>query len=98
MDKYLKFSDFAEKVSSFVGDKKKIEDILDQNILIIDFKIKPSKQRQNTFYTTIQFQIDNIKYIIFTGSKVLTDQLEKYKDKLPFNTIIKKIDKYYTFS
>jgi hypothetical protein len=38
------------------------------------------------------------KYIIFTGSIVLIDQLEKYKENLPFYTTVKKIDKYYTFT
>jgi len=32
------------------------------------------------------------------GSKVLAEQLEKYKDNIPFYTQIKKIDKYYTFT
>lgn len=98
MADYPDFGDFAEETKPFDGDKKKIEDILNQSILIIDFKIKSSKQKQGTRYATIQFKIDEINYIIFTGSGVLMDQLKKYKDKLPFHTKIKKIDKYYTFS
>ena len=95
---YPAFADFAEESKPFDGDKKKIEDILNQSILIIDFKVKSSKQRKDTLYVTIQFKIDDISYIVFTGSGVLIDQLEKYKDNLPFHTMIKKIDKYYTFS
>jgi len=46
----------------------------------------------------LQFEIDNEKHIFFTGSKVLIDQVKKYKDEMPFLTIIKKINKYYTFT
>ena len=42
--------------------------------------------------------MDNIDYIVFTGSGVLIDQIEKYKDNLPFYVTIKKIDRYYTFT
>lgn len=98
MADYPDFADFAEESKSFDGDKKKLSEILDRHILIVDFKVKPSKQNKGTFYTTIQFKIDGVNYIIFTGSNVLTEQLEKYKSNLPFYATIKKIDKYYTFT
>ena len=98
MVEYPRFSDFAEESRPFDGDKKKIEDILNQEILIIDFKVKASKQKQGSLYATIQFKTDDISYIVFTGSGVLIDQIEKYKDNIPFHTTIKKIDKYYTFT
>lgn len=93
---YPRFSDFADEVKSLEGDKKKIQDILNKEILITDFKIKDSKQHSNTQYITIQFKIEGVYYIVFTGSKILMEQLEKYKDNLPYYVIIKKIDKYYT--
>lgn len=95
---YPRFSDFAEETKSFEGDKKRIDDILNQELLVTDFKIKDSKKKQDTLYATIQFKVDEINYIVFTGSGVLIDQLEKYKDNLPFYTTIKKIDRYYTFT
>lgn len=98
MVEYPRFSDFADDVKSFEGDKKKIEDILKQEILIIDFKVKDSKQREGTEYATIQFKLDNTMHIAFTGSNVLIQQLNKYTDNIPFYTTIKKIDKYYTFT
>ena len=98
MDEYPRFSDFAEETKLFEGDKKKIEDILNQEILIIDFKMKDSKHHNNSQYITIQFKIDDETFITFNGSRVLAEQLEKYKDNIPFYTIIKKINKYYTFS
>lgn len=98
MVEYPRFSDFAEETKSFEGDKKKIDEILNKDILIIDYKIKDSKQHKDTQYVTIQFKLEDISYIVFTGSKVLSEQLEKYKDNIPFYTQIKKIDKYYTFT
>ena len=99
MTEYPRFSDFAEESKVFDGDKKRIDDILNQEIFVTDFKIRDSKKRQNTLYVTIQFKIDNINYIVFTGSGVLLiDQLKKYKDNLPFYAMIKKIDRYYIFT
>lgn len=95
---YPRFSDFAEEAKAFDGDKKKIDEILNQEILVIDFKMKESKHHRDTQYVTLQFKIDNTTFILFNGSRVLADQLEKYKDNLPFYAIIKKIDKYYTFT
>lgn len=98
MVEYPKFSDFAEESKVFDGDKKRIEDILNQEILLLDFKVKSSKKKQDSLYATIQFKIESVNYIVFTGSGVLIDQLEKHKDSIPFYTSIKKIDRYYTFS
>ena len=98
MAEYPRFSDFAEESKIFDGDKKKIEEILNKEILVLDFKLKESKHHRDTQYVTIQFKIDNMIYILFNGSRVLAAQLEKYKDNLPFYTVIRKIDKYYTFT
>ena len=98
MAEYPRFSDFAEESKIFDGNKKKIEEILNREILVLDFKLKESKHHRDTQYVTIQFKIDNMIYILFNGSRVLAAQLEKYKDNLPFYTVIRKIDKYYTFT
>lgn len=97
-DEYPRFGDFAEDLKPFEGDKKKINDIFNQEILITNFKIRDSKKRQDSSYATIQFRQGDSNYILFTGSEVLIDQLEKYKENLPFYTIIKKIDRYFTFT
>lgn len=94
-----RFSDFAEQEGPLEGKKKSINDILNLEILVINFKVGKSRYPEKSeFYLTIQYELKDTKYVIFTGSKVLREQLEKYKDKLPFLTKIKKIDKYYTFS
>lgn len=98
MPEYPRFSDFADESKSFEGDKKKIYEILDQDILVLDYAVKDSKQRRGSQYATIQFRLKDVNYIVFSGSAVLIEQLEKYKDNIPFYAQIKKIDKYYTFT
>lgn len=98
MAEYPRFSDFAEEAKVFEGDKKKIDEILNKEILVLDFKTKESKHHRDSQYTTIQFKLDDANYILFNGSRVLAEQLEKYKDNLPFYATIKKIEKYYTFT
>lgn len=95
---YPRFGDFAEEIKLFEGDKKKIDEILNHEILILDFRVKESKQKKGTSYITIQFKQDGENYILFTGSVVIMDQLTRYKENLPFYAIIKKIDRYYTLS
>lgn len=98
MPDYPHFSDFADESKSFEGNKKKLDEIINQEILILDFKVKDSKQRQGSMYITIQFNLDGSTFIVFSGSGILIDQLEKYKDNIPFYTQIKKINKYYTLT
>lgn len=95
-----KFSEFAKDEGIMDGEKTTIEDILNKEITILSYKIKDSQYKKTNLekYLHLQIQLDNVKYILFTGSIVLIDQMEKYKDEIPFTTRIVKIDKYYTFS
>lgn len=97
---YKKFNDFAKEPKLLDGSKIKIEAIVNKEILVIGYKITESKfgKDNNSKCLTIQFEIDGDKHIIFTGSNVLIDQIEKYKDEIPFLSTIKQIDRYYTFT
>ncbi len=95
-DEYPSFSDFAID-ESLIGDKIQIEKVLNKKILITKYRINKSKFKESN-YMTIQFRLDDKLHIIFTGSEVIIKQLEKYKDKLPFNTTIVKIGKYFSLS
>lgn len=90
------FNDFAID-ECLIGDKIQIEKILNKKILITKYRINKSKFKESN-YTTVQFKLEDKLFIIFTGSEVLIRQLEKYKDKLPFNASIVKIGKYFTLS
>ena len=92
-----KYSDFAEE-KILDGDKIKIDDVLNKEIKITGHSIKISKysKNKNGDYLTLQIELDNEKYIIFTGSDVLIDQLKKYNSEIPFLATIRKINKYYS--
>ena len=93
-----KFSEFATEESQFEGDKVKIDDLLNKEIVVSDYKIGKSKYEGKGNYLTIQVKIENQLKVIFTGSEVLIKQCEKYQEEMPFMAIIKKVDRYYSFS
>ena len=92
-----KFSEFATGDTALMGDKLKLDDILSKEIIVKGYKIGDSKYN-NGKLLTLQFELDDKEYIIFTGSSVLLKQVEKYKDEIPFITKIEKINKFYTFT
>jgi len=56
-----------------------IDDVLNQEVLILDFKRGQSKFKENARYTTVQFEMGGETHVLFTGSEVISDQLERYK-------------------
>lgn len=87
-----KFSDFS-KEEIFDGDKISLNDVINKEIEILGYKISESKFKDRE-YMTLHISLDGEKNVIFTGSGVLMDQLNKYKEELPFVTTIRKINKY----
>jgi len=94
-----KFSDFS-KENVLDGDKIRIDDILNEEVLITGYAIKNSRYSKNESgkYLTLQIIKDDKKYVVFTGSDVLIDQLEKYSDEIPFTATIRKINRYYSLT
>lgn len=85
------FSDFNIKVENinFEGDKIQINKILNTKIVVLDFKIEPSKQKENTDFLTLQIEFKGAKRIIFTGSKTLIFQIKQIdKNDFPFTASI----------
>ena len=100
-----KFSDFADTTVSPIIDGKKmsLDEILDKEVVVLRYRIKKSKytEAKNPDCLTVQFAFpekEDTHYIFFSGSSVLMQQLEQYKDKLPFTATIKKVGKYFTFT
>lgn len=97
-----RFSDFAKEPETLEGDKVKIDDIINREIVVCAYSLKGSKYSKNESgkYLTIQFYMpdNSTKRIFFTGSDVLINQIEKYKEHIPFCAVVKRINKYYTFS
>lgn len=101
MTTYPSFSDFSEESLPLEGDKVRLDDILNQEIVITGHTIKKSKYSKNSSgkYLTIQFRVGESDHkVLFTGSDVLIDQLEKYQHNIPFTTTIRKINRYYTLT
>jgi hypothetical protein len=95
-----RFSDFAIEENPIDGDKVKIDEILNKEIEITAYRIKNSKfeERKHAKCVTIQFKLEGQLKIFFTGSEVIMNQIEKYKDEIPFMATIKRNYRYYTFT
>jgi len=99
-----KFADFADTSQSPIMDGKKVPltDILDKEIVVLNYRVKNTKytDAKNPECLTVQFSFNEADNhcVFFSGSSVLMGQLERYKDKLPFSTVIKRVGKYFTFS
>lgn len=97
-----KFSEFSQEQTPLEGEKMKLDEVINQEIIVCSYKISNSKYSENRAgkYVTIQikFSENDSHKVIFTGSEVLASQCQKYEGNMPFVTVIKKINKYYTFT
>ena len=93
-----RFSVFARDKLPLPGKKKRLDEILNREIIITDFRITKSKKRDGTDCLQLQFVIDGEACVAFTGSSVLSDQIQAVKSNIPFRGTIVKIDRYYSFS
>lgn len=99
-----RFSDFAKEDKPLEGQKRKVDEVLNQEICVLDARINDSKYAEEggdrKRCATIQFtRGDHDELCVcFTGSTVLINQIEKYREYLPFTATIRKVDRYYTFS
>ena len=99
MTEHRHFRDFVDSRDGLPleGRKRKTEEILNLEVLVTGYRVAPSKKNDGKCLT-LQFEVNNEKQIIFTGLGVLIDQIERYKEKIPFYTKIIKVDKYFSFS
>ena len=95
------FSEFAKEDLPFESEKVRVDSLLNKEIIIVKYKVRSSKYKDKCRNcATVQFKEseEDSNKVFFTGSEVLIDMLEKYKEELPFIATIRKIDRYYTFS
>lgn len=93
-----KFANFAKDKLPMPGKKKRLDEILNREIVVTDFRITKSKRKEGTDCLQIQFMLDDDVWVVFTGSAVLIDQIQSARDNMPFRGTLVKIDKYYSFS
>jgi hypothetical protein len=92
-----KFSEIAKDDIHLAGDKMSLLDIIGKLITITGYKITKSKFKEDN-YVAIQFELNGEQHVTFTGATVLIEQLKKYGEHIPFETIIKKLGKFYSFT
>lgn len=110
MENIPNFGDLVES-RPLDGDKLKIDGILDKPIIVTGFRIGKSKfnHKGTEYCTTLQFYFENdenqTKYIIFSGSSVIAEQVEEISAKLEesgkakvFRAIVKKVGNYYSLT
>lgn len=89
-------------VQSFIGDKIKMDKILNKEILVLDFKIEDSKvfpQKGNGKYMNMQIEVNGEKRVVFTGSIFLMDTIQKVPDHaFPLSTQIVKQNDHFEFT
>lgn len=97
-----RFSEFGIiNQDSFSGDKIKIDKILNKEITVIKYKIETSKFSKNKSGKCLflQMEIAETKYIIFSGSDYLMNQLTQVADEnFPFIATIIKSNEHYEFN
>lgn len=88
-----KFSDFSQDETHLDGEKKKMDEVVGKTIYIWAAKEMASQYEDSSLCVQVQFSFDEAgqtKYVFFTGSKVIAEQVSRYKDQMPFETIIQQ--------
>ena len=98
VDDCPQFAVFARDKLPLPGVKKRLDEILNKEILVVDFRITKSKKREGSECLQMQFVCDGVVCVAFTGSSVLSNQIQEIQSNIPFRTCVTKIDKYYSFS
>jgi hypothetical protein len=96
-----RYSDFANDRGPFPGEKITVEEILNKEIIVLQFEIRPSKLKENkgSDCLYLQLEFDKRLRMLVSGSKVLIKQCLEYKNHMPFSTaIIRKNKRYLSFS
>jgi hypothetical protein len=94
-----KFSDLGIKteISHFVGDKLKISKILNKEIEVLGFLIKPSNFKGEMLQ--LQIKVNGNLHVVFTGSTVLINMINKVPlNKFPFIATIIEESEHYEFT
>lgn len=97
----MKFSELNIKIDEdvFVGDKMSVDNILNREIKILEYRVKDSTQRAGTKCLHLQIELNGIKYVTFIGSSKLIKQISKAPEKaFPLETTIVKQGKSYSFT
>lgn len=95
----FKDSNIKPVITNFTGEKIKINNLLNKEIIIVDFRIAPSNFEGKGDRLDLQIEYRDELRVVFTGGKYLIQTIEKVpKDKFPFKTKICKNGEYLEFT
>ncbi len=95
--KSFKEFDIKPQIKGFVGDKIKIERLLNRQITIHAYSVVPSKFKGECL--NLQIEVDREKRVVFTASRPLIDMIKQVPEsEFPFLTTIVKETEWYEFS
>ncbi len=93
------FKDFGIEPpeEGFIGDKIKMAKVLNQEIIVNNFRIEKSNYEGKCLYLQITYR--DAKRVIFTQGKALLDSIQKLtKDQFPFTTTIVEENDRFRFT
>lgn len=95
MNQFKDFNIITEE-KGFVGDKIKMDRILNREIVVIDYRIENSKFKQGDKCLYLQIKIGEIYHVVFTSAAILMRNIQKIpKENFPFTaTIVKENDRF----
>lgn len=80
-----------------IGDKIKIMKVLNKEIIVHGYKLEESKFKGKCLH--MQIEMNEEKYVIFSGSSVLIETIQQVKNEdFPFATTIVKEDERLKFT
>jgi hypothetical protein len=98
MKSFKEFGIVPSPTSLFIGDKIKIDKILNREIIIHGFKLSDSIKRENSQCLSLQIEIGGEKRVIFTGAKFLIEAIKQIPENgFPFTTTITKENEHLEF-
>lgn len=97
-----KFKDFGltPNIQGFVGDKIKVEKIVNVLVTVLDYKIEPSKYEKGYDKCLhLQIELRGEKRVVFIGAKRLIETIEQIpRAEFPFETTIVRDNNWYEFT
>lgn len=96
MKKFKDFGIVPVATNPLIGQKIKMSKVLNRLIIVHDFRIRDSQYTGKR--VDIQIELAGVMHVIFSGSKVLRDTLEKIpKSDFPFETTIEEENQMFVF-
>ncbi|MGQ0738264.1 MAG: hypothetical protein ACT4OJ_04320 [Bacteroidota bacterium] len=97
------FKDLGVKMApqGFTGNKIDMDDLLNKEIVLLDYKITDSKYQGKGSGKCLHLwvQVEGKKRVAFNGATGLMNTLDQIdKSKFPFTTVIKRENKRYEFT